>query len=598
MKTLDRLKIAASQNVKEKEYWMRKLAGQLEPGRFPRKYSEKDEIKRQIETLPFTLTGELQEKLKQLSAGKHQTLYVILAAALAALLQKYSGSNEILIAGPIFERENEGEYINTVLPLRTTVTGKMTFKELLKQTRQTLLEANKHQNYPIDQLIDRLEIGTPAGDDHPLFDTGILMENIQNERNLSHLPLNTLYIFDQKENKIEGKIRYNTAIYEKNTVKQQVTHYTRLLETAAAHLEKPLHEIEILSAEEKKQLLYGCNETQEEYPQKTIVAMFEEQVERTPRKIAVVDLAQGKEERTYEELNDEVNRQAAFYKEKGIKPGTIAALLLKPSIKMVTAVLAVLKAGGAYLPIDTSYPPNRILSILEESGAVLVITGTEIAGTISFMALENIKNKEIKPEVTPPRPQIVDFDSMPIPDRTLVPYEKYHKNIGIALAKHTVSIQATRGCPYNCLYCHKIWPKKHVVRSAENIFDEITRCYEAGARRIVFIDDIFNLDKKNSARLLQKIIDSPMELQLFFPNGLRGDILTKEFIDLMIEAGTVNMDLALESASPRIQKLLNKNLDLEKFRENVKYITEKHPHVILEMEMMHGFPTETEEEAL
>jgi amino acid adenylation domain-containing protein len=166
------------------------------------------------------------------------------------------------------------------------------------------------------------------------------------------------------------------------------------------------------------------------------------------------------------------------------------------------------------------------------------------------------------------------------------------------MAKHTVSIQATRGCPYNCAFCHKIWPKKHVVRSAENIFKEIMNCYDAGIQRFVFIDDIFNLDIKNSTRLFKKIIQHQLDIQLFFPNGLRGDILTTDFIDLMIEAGTVNIDLALESASPRIQKLIGKNLNLEKFRENVRYIIGKYPQVLLEMELMVGFPTETEEEAL
>ena len=104
--------------------------------------------------------------------------------------------------------------------------------------------------------------------------------------------------------------------------------------------------------------------------------------------------------------------------------------------------------------------------------------------------------------------------------------------------------------------------------------------------------------RKNSARLLETIIKNFSDLQLFFPNGLRGDILTKDFIDLMVRAGTINIDVALESGCPRVQKLIKKNLDLEKFYENVNYIAQTYPQVILEMEMMIGFPTETEEEAL
>jgi amino acid adenylation domain-containing protein len=179
-----------------------------------------------------------------------------------------------------------------------------------------------------------------------------------------------------------------------------------------------------------------------------------------------------------------------------------------------------------------------------------------------------------------------------------VDYEKYHQYVGLARAKHTVSLQATRGCPYNCCYCHKIGPKKHVMRSAGHIFQEVHSCYEAGVRRFSFMDDIFNLHEKNSGELLQKIIKHSLNVQLYFPNGLRGDILSKDFIDLMIEAGTVEINLALETASPRLQKLLGKNLDLEKFQENVFYTAGTYPRVILDLEMMMGFPTETETEAL
>jgi len=179
-----------------------------------------------------------------------------------------------------------------------------------------------------------------------------------------------------------------------------------------------------------------------------------------------------------------------------------------------------------------------------------------------------------------------------------VNYSRYHQYISSAVAKHTVSLQTTRGCPYRCIYCNKICGKKYVVRSAENIFQEIRLCYESGVRRFAFVDDVFNLNKKNASDLLNKIIGHRLDVQLFFSNGLRGDILSKEFIDLLIEAGTATICLALESASQRIQKLIKKNLNLTRFEENIKYIIHNYPQVILELELMHGFPTETEEEAM
>lgn len=200
--------------------------------------------------------------------------------------------------------------------------------------------------------------------------------------------------------------------------------------------------------------------------------------------------------------------------------------------------------------------------------------------------------------VTEVRPQIKDLDSIPYPDRTLVDYDRYKDYIGMSYMKNAIAIQATRGCPYNCSYCHKIWPKSHVVRSAENIFEEVLYYYNLGIRNIVFIDDIFNLNVQNSSKFFNLIINNNLKIKISFPNGLRGDILTKEYIDLMVKAGTVQVTLALETASPRLQRLIGKNLNIEKIRENIHYFTEKHPYVMLDMFFMIGFPTETEDEAL
>ncbi|HLP57236.1 MAG TPA: condensation domain-containing protein, partial [Candidatus Deferrimicrobium sp.] len=182
----------------------------------------------------------------------------------------------------------------------------------------------------------------------------------------------------------------------------------------------------------------------------------------------------------------------------------------------------------------------------------------------------------------------------------LVDYDKYNRYIGQSMATKAIVIQGGRGCPYHCAYCHKIWPKTYVVRSAEHIFSEVKLNYDMGMRQFAFVDDIFNLNRENSMKFFQMVIDSGLnkDIQFYFPNGLRGDILTHDYIDLMVAAGTVSCALALETASPRLQKLLHKNLNLDKFRDNINYICEKYPQVILELFTMHGFPSETEEEAL
>jgi radical SAM superfamily enzyme YgiQ (UPF0313 family) len=207
---------------------------------------------------------------------------------------------------------------------------------------------------------------------------------------------------------------------------------------------------------------------------------------------------------------------------------------------------------------------------------------------------------KIKIHVTSSRPQITYLDGLPIPDRSLLDYEKYNLYIGQAMVKNSIVMQASRGCPFKCSYCFNVWPKRYVVRSAQHLFDEMQLFYDMGVRRFAFIDDIFNLEIENSKRFFQLIIKNRlnMDVQILFSAGLRGDILTREYIDLMVEAGTINLALALETASMRLQKLIGKNLNVEKLRENIDYFCKQYPHVILELYTMHGFPTETEEEAL
>lgn len=327
----------------------------------------------------------------------------------------------------------------------------------------------------------------------------------------------------------------------------------------------------------------------------TFLDFFETQVEKTPEEIAIV---YGESHLTFRELNFRANRLSGLLKKQGVGRDCLVAILLERSPEFLICILAVFKAGGAYLPIEPEYPKKRILDILNDSQAALLLTRSDLIKDFSFTSVLDLQRGGVAPILTPRRPQIIDFDSLPIPDRTLIDYEKYHRYIGIGMAGNSIIIQATRGCPYQCAFCHRIWPKRHVTRSAANIFQEIELYYQVGIRRFVFIDDIFNLDRENSERLLHLLIERGIKAQLYFPNGLRGDLLTKDFIDLLVEAGMVNLSLALESASPRIQKLINKNLNLERFKDNIQYILEKYPQVIVEVESIHGFPTETEEEAL
>jgi len=190
------------------------------------------------------------------------------------------------------------------------------------------------------------------------------------------------------------------------------------------------------------------------------------------------------------------------------------------------------------------------------------------------------------------------LDDLPMLDRSLVDYSKYHKHVGHAGRKNFMAVQATRGCPYKCFYCD-IYKTTviHYRRSVESIMEEVKMLADLGIKRIEFIDDIFNVNVKDCYSFFNSVIKAGLDIEFMFPTGLKGDLFTKEVIDIMVQGGTRGMNLSLEHASPRLQKVMRKNLDVEKFRTYIQYITEKYPFVVVGLNTMHGFPTETEEEA-
>ncbi|MCP5054742.1 MAG: AMP-binding protein, partial [bacterium] len=256
---------------------------------------------------------------------------------------------------------------------------------------------------------------------------------------------------------------------------------------------------------------------------------FAQQVEQVPHHIA---LAHPRGQLTYRQLNERVHQVARLLQARGVTPGAEVGLLGGPSLETVTGLLGILEAGARCCFIAAHKPGKEIISLLEEKKIAILLTASAALEGFHFTGLQGLQGGEAQLYRTPERPAIADFDRLPLPDRSLVDYEKYSRYIGISVAKHGISLQATRGCPFKCAYCHKIWPKKHVFRSAEHILSEVRLYYRMGVRRFIFIDDVFNLNVKNSTRFFKLLMDNGLEVQLFFPNGLRGDVLTTEYIDL------------------------------------------------------------------
>jgi amino acid adenylation domain-containing protein len=591
----DKVAAAGSEKIKERDYWLSQLVGQLEKTTFPYDYKKKDSQKQNFDQVEFEMSSHIYDGLMKLANNSTPLLHMLLTAGIVVLLNKYTGRRDIIVGAPIYRQDIEGEFINTVLVLRNYIHQNMTFKELLLQVRQTLRDAAENQNYALDTLLYKLNIPLRENHDFPLFDTAVLLENIHDKDYLRHIRINLEFLFSWKQERIKAILEYNTASYKKTTVQRIWGHYVHVLHQCLTAVSTDIEDIDLLTGEEKQRLLTEFNRTGQSYAREKIISvLFQEQAEKTADRLA---LEMEGTALTYRELNRQSNQWAHLLRRKSVGPGTVTGIMMERSLEIIIGIIAILKSGGAYFPLDPMLPENRVVTMLEDAGVPLVLTKT---GTIEKYSYTGLKNRQVHtlPRVTAPRGQVLDLDRLPFPDRSLIDYEKYHQDIGQAMVKNAMTLQATRGCPYNCAYCHKIWPKRHVFRSAENIYEEIKLYYDMGVRRFSFVDDIFNLDIKNSARFFKLIIQNRLDVQMFFPSGLRTDILTRDYIDLMVEAGTVSLAMALETASPRLQKLIGKNLDIDKFRENIEYICDKYPNVLSELFTMHGFPTETEEEAI
>jgi radical SAM superfamily enzyme YgiQ (UPF0313 family) len=270
------------------------------------------------------------------------------------------------------------------------------------------------------------------------------------------------------------------------------------------------------------------------------------------------------------------------------------------SVKKVNTSIPVLLGGP-----HASACPEKALEI-PGIDYVVIGEGEAIAGQLIERLSEQRDISDIKGIVCKRENKTVstgrgdfinDLNALPMPAYDLIPIEAYGnfpRASRTGLGKY-MSIFSSRGCPYRCIYCHNIFGKVFRWRSAENLFNDIRHLYDTyNIRHFEFLDDIFNLDRDRLIRFCDLIINSSMKITLAFPNGLRGDILDAQQLSKLQQAGTIFIAFAIETGSPRLQKLIKKNVQLSKIKENIEiaHSLRIHSHGFF----MIGFPGETLEE--
>ncbi|MEW6736493.1 MAG: amino acid adenylation domain-containing protein, partial [Acidobacteriota bacterium] len=383
---------------KQLAYWKEKLAGELPILELPT-----DHPRPALQTANgahyfFTLAKQVTESLKSFSAQHDVTLFMILLAALKALLYRYTGQADILIGSPIANRNRVeiegliGFFVNTIV-LRTSITGEMNFQELVKKVQQTALEAYANQDLPFEKLLEELQ---PKRDlsRSPLFQVVFILENAPTQAlKLPGLSLEILEIdsktakcelmllLEESRGDLKGFLEYNTDLFEPDTIARLISHLQTLLAAVAINPQQRIAQIQLLTEIECQQLLVEWNNTTIEYPyDKCIHKLFEEQVAYTPTAIAITFKQQ---QLSYQELNARANQLAHYLISLGIQPEMLVGVCLDRSLEMIVALLGILKVGGVYLPLDPSYPKDRLAFMLADAQVDILLTEEKLIGQLS-----------------------------------------------------------------------------------------------------------------------------------------------------------------------------------------------------------------------
>jgi amino acid adenylation domain-containing protein len=332
----------------------------------------------------------LSEQLRSFSAKNNTTLFITLLTLFKILLYRYTGQRDLVIGIPISGRnhpelENQvGFYVNT-LALRTLLPEQGTFKQALTEVTNTCLDAYEYSDYPFDKLVSALDLERDLSR-NPLFDVMFSLLS-QESKAVMKIPgiehqeypltprtaqFDLSWSFFEDGNNLRLVIEYEPNIFRYETIARMSGHFLQIIQAVVKNLHCQLSQINLLTPEERNQLLIEWNKTEVAYPlDKSIYQLFEEQVERNPDAVAVIFESQ---KLTYHQLNKRANQLSHYLRTKGVEPEVLVGIFVERSIEMLVGLLGILKAGGAYVPLDPDYPQERLSFMLSDSQLPVLLT--------------------------------------------------------------------------------------------------------------------------------------------------------------------------------------------------------------------------------
>ncbi|MAT41341.1 MAG: hypothetical protein CL609_03295 [Anaerolineaceae bacterium] len=422
-------KLEGKQGEAAWNYWRKNLSGELPTLNLSTSLPRPTELTGQGAVHFFHLNRERTHKLRNLAEQQKVPFYTVLFAAYQALLYRYTGQKDILVGFPKAGRNLStirvvGYFVNQMI-VRTAFSDEMNFLELLNKVHQSIEEGSHYDWYPFAELVQNLQPNRELSRS-PLIQTvfswqqappiipkknagpfmlgqgsqqidleGLSIRSVHIAHRVA--PFELMMMAAETDDEIIISLEYATDLYDRDTITRLAQSYCTLLEDITHDPQKPVSLLQTLPESEQELLINQWNDTESDYPDSLCLhELFEKQVQRSPHALAVV---LGKEILTYKELNEKANQLAYLLREKGVGKNGIAGIYLESSVLMVVAILGVLKAGGAYLPLDPGFPNQRLDFVIEETKPILMITSQKLHTTMpdfqdTVICLDSELNKQ------------------------------------------------------------------------------------------------------------------------------------------------------------------------------------------------------------
>ncbi|WP_025715726.1 non-ribosomal peptide synthetase [Paenibacillus sp. 1-18] len=388
-----------SPSFKQQEhFWVERFSGELPTLDFPTDYRRPPQQTFEGEQLDFELDATTAAKLKELAVSEQVTSYMALFSAYAILLAKYSGQKDIIVGSPLSGRRT-GQLDHTVgmfsnvVPLRNKLEYEQTYADFLQQVKSEMLLIYENGDYPLEQLLEQISLQRDLSR-NPLFDTVFTLEDVE-ELNIQMKDIKLKeYKIDTQSAKfdltweirlgetIEIHLGYNRSLFSKATMERLIGHFQQIILQIIDNPSIAIKDIQLLTDWEQQEILHQFNlsDSLPDHSQSTVIQLWEERVQQTPDAIA---LEWREEKLTYRQVNEQANQIARVLRSRNIGRDHVVGIMLLPSCVRVVSVMGVLKAGAAYLPIDPSYPVERIAYFVEDSQAQVLITERALMDSIT-----------------------------------------------------------------------------------------------------------------------------------------------------------------------------------------------------------------------